>query len=43
MGLFVFGEDLKPAQLACFVAIWAAAALFTVGLFRKPRTVAAPV
>jgi chloramphenicol-sensitive protein RarD len=35
MGVFVFNEDLKPAQLACFVAIWAAAALFTVGLFRK--------
>jgi chloramphenicol-sensitive protein RarD len=36
MGVFVFNEDLKPAQLACFMAIWAAAALFTVGLFRKP-------
>ncbi len=36
MGLFVFGEELKPAQLACFVAIWAAALLFTIGLFRKP-------
>jgi chloramphenicol-sensitive protein RarD len=28
LGLLVFGEELKPAQLACFVAIWAAAALF---------------
>ncbi|GAA0275365.1 EamA family transporter RarD [Alteraurantiacibacter aestuarii] len=38
MGLFVFGEDLKPAQLACFVMIWAAAALFTWELFRpKPK------
>lgn len=36
MGLLVFGEELKPAQLACFVAIWAAALLFSVGLFRKP-------
>ena len=43
MGVFVFGEDLKPAQLACFVAIWAAAALFTVGLFRKPKNAQAPV
>lgn len=36
LGLFVFGEALKPSQLACFVAIWAAALLFCVGLFRKP-------
>ncbi len=42
MGLFVFGEELKPAQLACFVAIWLAAALFTVGLFTKPKAVVAP-
>ncbi|MCL6250642.1 EamA family transporter RarD [Altererythrobacter sp. KTW20L] len=42
MGLFVFNEELKPAQLACFVAIWAAAALFTVGLFTKPKAVVAP-
>lgn len=34
MGLLVFGEDLKPAQLACFVAIWAAAAIFTFDLVR---------
>ncbi len=34
MGLFIFGEELKPAQLACFVAIWIAAVLFTIGLFR---------
>jgi chloramphenicol-sensitive protein RarD len=34
LGLFVFGEELKPAQLACFVMIWAAAALFTWSLFR---------
>lgn len=40
MGVFVFGEDLQPAQLACFVAIWAAAALFTVGLFKKPAAAA---
>lgn len=42
LGLFVFNEDLKPAQLACFIAIWVAAGLFTVGLFRKPREVLAP-
>ena len=27
-GLFVFGEELPPAQLACFVAIWIAALIF---------------
>lgn len=37
MGLFFFGEELKPAQLACFIAIWAAAALFTWELFRGAR------
>lgn len=37
MGLFVFGEELKPAQLACFVAIWAAASIFTWSLFRGSR------
>lgn len=42
MGLFVFGEELKPAQLACFVAIWAAAALFTWSLFRGPAKAAKP-
>lgn len=34
LGLFVFGEELKPAQLACYVLIWAAAALFTWELLR---------
>ena len=34
LGLFWFGEDLRPAQLACFVAIWAAAALFVWDLLR---------
>lgn len=42
MGLFVFGEDLKPAQLACFIAIWAAAGLFTVGMWKKPKDLPAP-
>ncbi|TIX50551.1 EamA family transporter RarD [Alteraurantiacibacter aquimixticola] len=37
MGLFIFGQELKPAQLACFVAIWAAASLFTWGLFRGEK------
>lgn len=28
LGLFVFGEPLKPVQLACFVLIWGAIGLF---------------
>jgi chloramphenicol-sensitive protein RarD len=34
LGLFFFGEDLRPAQLACFVAIWAAAGLFVWDVIR---------
>ena len=37
LGLTVFGEDLRPAQLACYVLIWAAAALFTWELLRGRR------
>lgn len=35
LGLLVFGEELRPAQLACFVAIWAAVALFSWDLWRR--------
>jgi chloramphenicol-sensitive protein RarD len=42
LGLTVFDETLKPAQLACYVLIWAAAALFTWELWRG-RTVEKPV
>jgi chloramphenicol-sensitive protein RarD len=35
IGLLVFGEKLRPAQLACFVAIWAAAGLFVWDLLRR--------
>jgi len=34
LGLTVFGEELRPAQLGCYVLIWAAAALFTWDLLR---------
>jgi len=34
LGLTVFGEELRPAQLGCYVMIWAAAALFTWELLR---------
>ncbi len=37
LGLLFFDAELKPAQLACFVLIWAAAGLFTYGLFRGEK------
>jgi chloramphenicol-sensitive protein RarD len=37
LGLFVFGEALKPAQLACFVAIWCAALLFVWDILRGTK------
>lgn len=37
LGLTVFGEELKPAQLVCFVLIWTAIALFTWDMFRNAR------
>ena len=39
LGLFVFGEPLKPVQLACFVLIWAAIALFVWDLLALRRQV----
>jgi chloramphenicol-sensitive protein RarD len=41
LGLTVFGEELRPAQLACYVLIWAAAALFTWELWRGRKPAAA--
>jgi chloramphenicol-sensitive protein RarD len=37
IGLFVFGEKLNSAQMACFVAIWFAAALFVFDILRGTR------
>lgn len=37
LGLFAFGEPLKPVQLACFLLIWASIALFSFDLWRKMR------
>jgi chloramphenicol-sensitive protein RarD len=34
-GLFVFREPLRPIQLACFVAIWAAIAIFSWDLWSR--------
>jgi chloramphenicol-sensitive protein RarD len=40
LGLFVFGEPLREVQVACFVAIWAAVALFIWDLLRNSRRAA---
>jgi chloramphenicol-sensitive protein RarD len=40
IGLTVFGEELKPAQAACFVLIWVAVGLFTWALLRGRRKAA---
>lgn len=37
LGLFVFNEPLKPAQLACFLLIWAAIAVFMWDLWNQRR------
>lgn len=37
LGLTVFGEELHPAQLVCFVLIWAAIALFSWDLWRRSQ------
>jgi chloramphenicol-sensitive protein RarD len=37
LGLFVFGEKLNAAQLACFLAIWCAALLFVWDIVRGTR------
>lgn len=35
LGIFVFGEELEPIQLVCFVLIWIALAIFVWDLFAK--------
>ncbi len=37
LGLFVFHEPLKPAQLGCFVLIWSAIAVFMWDLWSQRR------
>lgn len=37
IGLFVFGEPLKPLQLACFMLIWLAIAVFCWDLLARRR------
>jgi chloramphenicol-sensitive protein RarD len=38
LGLTVFGEELKPAQAACYVMIWLAAGLFVWSMVRGRRS-----
>jgi chloramphenicol-sensitive protein RarD len=37
LGLTVFGEELKPAQLGSFILIWIAVAIFVVDLWGRRR------
>jgi chloramphenicol-sensitive protein RarD len=37
LGLFVFREPLKSAQLACFLLIWISIAVFSFDMWRKAR------
>lgn len=37
LGLFVFHEPLRPVQLACFVLIWAAIAVFVADIVLRRR------
>lgn len=37
LGLFVFHEPLKPAQLFCFLLIWTSIAVFSFDMWRKTR------
>lgn len=37
LGLFVFNEPLKPAQLFCFLLIWISIAVFSFDMWRKMR------
>lgn len=37
LGLFIFNEPLKPAQLFCFVLIWISIAVFSFDMWRKMR------
>jgi chloramphenicol-sensitive protein RarD len=37
LGLTVFGEQLQPVQLACFLLIWAALSIFLYDMWAKAR------
>jgi chloramphenicol-sensitive protein RarD len=42
LGLTVFGEPLRPVQLASFVLIWAAIGVFSWDLLRRRAASAKP-
>jgi chloramphenicol-sensitive protein RarD len=37
LGLTVFGEELKPAQLGSFILIWIAVGIFATDLWLRTR------
>lgn len=37
LGIFVYGEPLRPAMLVAFVLIWLGLILFTIDMFRRRR------
>ncbi|MBU0824881.1 MAG: EamA family transporter RarD [Alphaproteobacteria bacterium] len=37
LGMFIFNEPLKPAQLFCFLLIWISIAVFSFDMWRKMR------
>ena len=37
LGLTVFEEPLRPVQLACFICIWAAIAIYSADLINRQR------
>ncbi|MFM6852855.1 MAG: EamA family transporter RarD [Sphingopyxis sp.] len=41
LSLFVFHEPLRPAQLACFLLIWASIGVFSYDMWRKMRAASA--
>ena len=43
LGLTVFDQPLKPVQLACFVLIWTAIAIFVWDLFSQRKAAVRPV
>lgn len=39
LGVSVFGEALRPSQLACFMLIWCAIAVFVYDIFARRRSI----
>jgi chloramphenicol-sensitive protein RarD len=43
LGLFLFDEPLKSAQLVCFMLIWASIAIFSFDIYRKMKPPGRPI